>query len=46
MIALVQRNKDGKPTLSKDKIPKPTPKENQVVVKISYAAQNPTDGIS
>lgn len=40
--ALVTRG--GK--LSKETIPMPTPGEHQVLVKISYVAQNPTDGKS
>lgn len=45
MLALVERNgKDGKPVLSKEKINKPQPQAHQIVVKISHAAQNPTDG--
>lgn len=46
MLALVQRNSaDGKPTLSKDTIDKPQLRGNQLLVKISHAAQNPTDGM-
>lgn len=39
--ALVQRN--GKPV--KDTIAVPTPQEHQVLVKLAYVAQNPTDGM-
>jgi NADPH:quinone reductase-like Zn-dependent oxidoreductase len=30
--------------LAKEKIPVPEPADNQALVKISYVAQNPTDG--
>lgn len=36
--------KDGK--LSKDQVPLPTPDENQLLVKVSHVAQNPTDGMN
>ncbi|PGH27450.1 hypothetical protein AJ80_00929 [Polytolypa hystricis UAMH7299] len=42
--ALVVRVTDGRPPkLSNESIPIPTPAANQVLVKISHAAQNPTD---
>ena len=41
--AIVQRNKDGKPTLIQETINKPTPESHQAVVKITHIAQNPTD---
>lgn len=45
--ALVVRVDDGQPPrLSKENIPIPLPAANQVLVKISHAAQNPTDGVS
>ncbi|RDW76838.1 zinc-binding alcohol dehydrogenase family protein [Aspergillus mulundensis] len=34
---------DGSPRLSKEDIPRPRPSPNQVVVKLSHVAQNPTD---
>lgn len=40
ITALVQ--KGGK--LHKDDVPIPRPDENQVLVKVSHVAQNPTDG--
>ncbi|KAF2120352.1 chaperonin 10-like protein [Lophiotrema nucula] len=43
MLAQVQRNKGDTPTLSKEKIDRSTPASNQVLVKISHVAQNPTD---
>ena len=43
MQAIIQRNKDGKPTLSKETIDKPTPEANQALVKVEFVAQNPTD---
>ena len=44
--ALVVRVDDGQPPrLSKENIPTPSPAANQVLVKISHAAQNPTDGM-
>lgn len=46
ILALVQRNtKDGKPALAKERIQKPRPEAKQLLVKISHAAQNPTDGM-
>lgn len=43
--ALVQRNtSDGKQTLSLEALPKPKPEANQMLVKVSHVAQNPTDG--
>lgn len=45
MTALVVRVTDGQhPKLSKEEIPRPSPASNQVLVKLSHAAQNPTDG--
>ncbi|PYI09801.1 putative zinc-binding dehydrogenase family oxidoreductase [Aspergillus sclerotiicarbonarius CBS 121057] len=42
--ALVVRVADGQPPkLSKESIPKPSPAANQVLVKLSHVAQNPTD---
>ncbi|KAL3492477.1 putative zinc-binding dehydrogenase family oxidoreductase [Aspergillus germanicus] len=42
--ALVVRVSDGQsPRLSKEPIPRPRPAANQVLVKISHVAQNPTD---
>ena len=44
-IALVVHTvDDGKPHLFKECIPPPTPGPNQVLVKVSHVAQNPTDG--
>ncbi|PYH97075.1 GroES-like protein [Aspergillus ellipticus CBS 707.79] len=43
MTALVVRDDSGKPQLSKSTLPIPTPAANQVVVKLSHVAQNPTD---
>lgn len=43
-IALVVDTVDGKPGLFKECIPAPTPGPNQVLVKVSHVAQNPTDG--
>lgn len=43
MQAIIQRNKDGKPTLSQERIEKPKPEDNQALVKLSHVAQNPTD---
>jgi hypothetical protein len=44
--ALVVRVSDGQsPRLSKESIPRPRPAANQVLVKISHVAQNPTDGM-
>ncbi|KAL2842571.1 putative zinc-binding dehydrogenase family oxidoreductase [Aspergillus pseudoustus] len=41
--ALVVRVANGHPTFSKESIPIPRPEPNQVLVKISHVAQNPTD---
>ncbi|EAW12250.1 zinc-binding alcohol dehydrogenase family protein [Aspergillus clavatus NRRL 1] len=42
--ALVARVVDGqKPLLSKENIPIPSPAPNQVLVRVSHVAQNPTD---
>ncbi|OKL57860.1 hypothetical protein UA08_06730 [Talaromyces atroroseus] len=41
--ALVVRTPGGHPTLSKENIPIPSPAANQVLVKVSHVAQNPTD---
>ncbi|KAL5341414.1 putative zinc-binding dehydrogenase family oxidoreductase [Aspergillus crustosus] len=41
--ALVVRVVDGKPKLSKEAISIPRPAANQVLVKLSHVAQNPTD---
>lgn len=47
MSALVVRVTDGRPpTLCKEDIPIPCPAGNQVLIKISDVAQNPTDGMS
>lgn len=43
-MALVVHTVDGKPGLYKECIPPPTPGPNQVLVKVSHVAQNPTDG--
>lgn len=43
-IALVVHTVDGKQGLFKECIPPPTPGPNQVLVKVSHVAQNPTDG--
>ncbi|KAF2729485.1 GroES-like protein [Polyplosphaeria fusca] len=43
MTALVQRKKDGKQTLTKETIARPVASAHQVLVKLSHAAQNPTD---
>ncbi|KAL4976006.1 hypothetical protein BDW66DRAFT_166746 [Aspergillus desertorum] len=44
--ALVVRVSSGQsPTLSIEDIPLPKPAENQVLVKLSHVAQNPTDGV-
>ncbi|KAJ4294032.1 Zinc-binding oxidoreductase alcohol dehydrogenase [Kalmusia sp. IMI 367209] len=43
MLAVVQRNRDGKSSLSKESISRPTPEDNQVLVRLSHVAQNPTD---
>lgn len=43
-IALVVHTVDGKPHLFKECIHPPTPGPNQVLVKVSHVAQNPTDG--
>lgn len=40
-LAIVQ--KEGK--LFQEAIPVPTPSAHQVLVKVSYVAQNPTDGM-
>lgn len=43
--ALVVRVADGEaPKLSKEDIAVPRPAANQVLVKLSHVAQNPTDG--
>ena len=44
--ALVVRVDDSQPRLSKENIAIPSPAANQVLVKVSHAAQNPTDGMS
>ena len=45
-IAMVIRAPAGQPpTLSKESIPIPSLQANQVLVKISHVAQNPTDGV-
>ncbi|KAK9779299.1 hypothetical protein SCAR479_03781 [Seiridium cardinale] len=41
--ALVVRGGDGHHTLTKDTIDVPSPAPNQALVKVLYAAQNPTD---
>lgn len=47
MDALVVRVPDGQsPKQCKEKIPIPSPAPNQALVKLSHAAQNPTDGVS
>ncbi|KAL1605107.1 Zinc-binding oxidoreductase alcohol dehydrogenase [Paraconiothyrium brasiliense] len=43
MQAVVQRNKDSEPILSKEAIPKPRFEDHQALVKLSHVAQNPTD---
>ena len=43
MQAIVQRNKDSKPILSKETISKPKPEDHQALVQLSHVAQNPTD---
>lgn len=44
--AVVVRVPDGQsPKLSKEDIRIPSPESNQVLVKISHVAQNPTDGM-
>lgn len=42
--ALVIREIDDKSTHVKQQIPTPEPATNQVLVKVSHVAQNPTDG--
>lgn len=44
--ALVTRQVDDKPTQSKQQVARPEPAANQVLVKLSHVAQNPTDGIA
>ena len=47
MTAMVNRySGEQSPRLSKEEIDIPTPADNQVLVKISHVAQNPTDGKS
>jgi hypothetical protein len=47
MDALVVRVPEGQsPKQCKEKIPIPSPAPNQALVKLSHAAQNPTDGVS
>lgn len=44
--AVIVRVPDGQsPKLSKENIQIPSPESNQVLVKISHVAQNPTDGL-
>ncbi|KAF2649134.1 GroES-like protein [Lophiostoma macrostomum CBS 122681] len=43
-LAMVQQNRDGgAPTLAKKTVSRPKPASNQVLVKVSHVAQNPTD---
>lgn len=45
MIAMVTRcSSENAAHLSKESIPIPSPVSNQVLVKVSHVAQNPTDG--
>ncbi|KAL4801201.1 chaperonin 10-like protein [Aspergillus unguis] len=44
--AIVVRVADGQPKLTKETIAVPRPAENQVLVKLSHVAQNPTDVLS
>jgi NADPH:quinone reductase-like Zn-dependent oxidoreductase len=43
MEAIIQRNKDGKPTLVQETIDKPHPESHQALIAITHIAQNPTD---
>lgn len=43
--ALIQRVKDGdKPRLVREPVPVPQPGAHELLVKVSHAGQNPTDG--
>lgn len=45
MIAMVTRcSSENAAYLSKESISIPSPESNQVLVKVSHVAQNPTDG--
>lgn len=43
--SLIVRVPEGQPKLVKEELPLPKPGTDQVQVKVSHVAQNPTDGI-
>ena len=43
---VVRQDGDSPPKLVKESLGIPAPKDKQLVVRIQYAAQNPTDGTS
>lgn len=45
-LARVQRERDGRPVLSKETVQLPELSPEQMLVKLEYVAQNPTDGSS
>jgi NADPH:quinone reductase-like Zn-dependent oxidoreductase len=43
--ALIIRYMEGKPSLVESPVHIPTPRSNQALIKVSYVAQNYTDGV-
>lgn len=43
---VVRQEGDSPPKLVKESLAIPAPKEKELIVKVQYAAQNPTDGTS
>lgn len=44
-LARVQRERDGRPVLSKETVELPAASPHDALVRVEYVAQNPTDGL-